>query len=261
MSRVRRIDGLQLFARYAYAPNELGFCGPGDHRALFDYGTAGVSDRGLGEIARGFHGPWPYLTALAGAAGVEDPFDARVVEAYWVGNELLERVRMHDFGRTLEEYFKPKAGSRFGLLAEAVPHGAVAHHGFHVFGVYPWVGILESGRVDEPLHQLDRCRIRWGRVVGLERDQAIVRFRPLGWDGTRLVLDPPRLETVTRALDGTAFVRDLAVGDWVSMHWHWICDRLDRRQLGNLRRYTARQLDITNDRVAHSGPGVVLSGG
>lgn len=51
------IRGLQLFVRYAYPPNELGYCGPDDHRALFDYGTTGTTDRGLVELASGFPGP------------------------------------------------------------------------------------------------------------------------------------------------------------------------------------------------------------
>jgi hypothetical protein len=35
--------------------------------------------------------------------------------------------------------------------------GARPHHNFHVFGVYPWVGLLRSGEIAEPLrilHQL-----------------------------------------------------------------------------------------------------------
>lgn len=258
----RSLAGLQLFARYAYAPNQLGYCGPGDDRALFDYGVHGVADAGLVELVRGFTGPWPYLTLVAGAAGIDDPFDVRVVEAYWLGNGLLEGVDTSSFGRTMEDYFRPLAGRRFGFLEEAIPVGAAAHHGFHVFGVYPWVGILQSGRTEGvPLRQLDQCRIRWGQVVAIHGDEATVRSQPLAWDGTRLSLGPWQTETVTRGLDGTGFVDDLAAGDWVSMHWHWICDRLDRRQLRNLRHYTVRQLHVTNDRVAHSGPGVLLSGG
>jgi hypothetical protein len=37
-----------------------------------------------------------------------------------------------------------------------------------------------------------------------------------------------------------------------------VCDRLSRRQLANLRRYTLRQLRITNERVAHPGPAMAL---
>lgn len=250
-----------LFARYAYPPNQLGYCGPDDHRALLDYGAGQVSDPGLAQLARAFTGPWPYLTLMAGAAGIADPFDWRVVEAYWVGNPLLDAVDMADFGATLMERFRPRAGRSWDHLAEGITAGAVAHHSFHVFGVYPWVGLLQSGRSDHPLHQLDRCRIRWGRVVATVGDRVQVRFRPLEWDGRQLSLGAPQVETVTRALHGVGFVPDLQPGDWVSLHWDWICDRLDRRQLASLRRYTDRQLDITNRRVAHSGPGMVLAGG
>ncbi len=253
--------GLQLFAKYAYPPNELGFCGAGDHRALFDYSTSGVVDRGLVEIARSFPGPWPYLTLMAGSAGIADPFDERLVEAYWIGNDLLDRVPVGDFGRMVERYFKPKAGPRYPLLTEAIPERAPANHSFHVFGVYPWVGLLHSGRATEPLYQLDRCRIRWGEVVATDGDEVTVRCQPLAFDGTDLSLGPAQLETVTRAVHGQTFIDDLTPGDWVSMQWHWVCDRLDARQLHNLRRVTARQLDITNHRVAHSGPGMVLAGG
>ena len=254
------LRGLQLFAKYAYPPNELGYCGPADSRALFDYGTSGVVDLGLTEIARGFPGPWPYLTLMAGTAGIDDPFDVRLVEAYWIGNDLLDQVPTTDFGRMVETYFRPRAGRRYSMLAEAVPVGALANHSFHVFGVYPWVGLLRSGRAAEPLHQLDRCRIRWGQVVALHGDEVAVRFQPLAFDGTNLRLGPAEVETVTRAVGGQAFLADLVPGDWVSMHWHWVCDRLDARQLANLRRVTAHQLAITNHHVAHSGPGMVLSG-
>jgi hypothetical protein len=253
------VDGLQLFARYAYPPNERGFCGPADHRALLDYGTSGVTDRGLGELAKAFTGPWPYLTALAGAAGVTDPFDYRVVEAYWVGNDLLEQVAMGEFGRTLEARFRGPAGHSWGFLAEGVPAGSVCHHSFHVFGVYPWVGLLGQGERGEPLRILDRCRIRWGQVVSAHGEQVIVRSRPLTWDGLRLELARPTTETAVRAVGGLGFVDDLRAGEWVALHWDWVCDRLTPRQLRDLRRFTARQLRITNERVAHSGPGMVLS--
>jgi hypothetical protein len=256
-----RDDGLLLFARYAYPPNELGYCGPDDAAALLGYATTRTVDPGLTDLARAFHGPWPYLTLLAGAAGVDDPFDRRVVEAYWVGNGLLDRVTTHDFGETVRARFAPIAGRHWSHLAETIPAGAVAHHSFHVLGVYPWVGLLDTGRANHALEHLDRCRIRWGVVEAVAGDEVTVRYQPLRWDGRELSLGPPEAETVTRAVDGAGFVDDLAPGDWVSMHWHWICDRLDRRQLDLLRRYSDRHLRLVNRGVAHSGPGTVLAGG
>jgi hypothetical protein len=49
-----------------------------------------------------------------------------------------------------------------------------------------------------------------------------------------------------------------AVGDWVSLHWHWVCDRLSGRQVRALRGYTLRHLDLVNHRVEHSGPVTAL---
>lgn len=251
--------GLVLFARYAYPPNELGYCGPADHQALLGYAAAGVSDPGLVQLARSFEGPWPYLTLIAGAAGLDDPFDVRAVEAYWLGNRLLDQIDTTSFGNVLMDRFRRVAGPSWRYLAETIPAGCLPHHAFHVFGVYPWVGLLASGRTDHPLHVLDRCRIRWGRVVTVEGDLVVVRSRLLTWDGRQLGLGTPQLETVRRALDGASFVGELHPGQWVSLHWDWICDRLTPRQLANLRGYTLRQLTITNEEVAHPGPAMALS--
>ena len=67
--------GALLFARYAYPPNALGYCGAGENRTLLEYGEAGVSDGGLVQLARSFEGAWPYLELIAGANGIDDPLD------------------------------------------------------------------------------------------------------------------------------------------------------------------------------------------
>ncbi|MBA2528799.1 MAG: hypothetical protein H0V19_02360 [Euzebyales bacterium] len=161
------------------------------------------------------------------------------------------------FGNALMDRFRRQTGRHWTHLAEAIPAGSVPHHSFHVFNVYPWVGLLGQGR-GEPLEILQRCRIRWGQVVTVVGDQVVVRSRPLRYDGRRLTLGAAELETVTCALDGVGLAAGLSSGEWVGMHWGWVCDRLSRRQLVNLRRFTLRQLHITNDRVAHSGPAQVL---
>jgi hypothetical protein len=238
--------GALAFARYAYPPNALGYCGPADRRGLLEHVAAGVADRGLAQLARGFDGAWPYLELIAGANGRNDPLDARVVEAYWVGNHLLERVQMADFGGALTERFRARAGRSFARLAEAVPAGAVPHHNFHVFGVYPWVGLLRAGPAEYPLRVLDRCRIRWGDVLAVADGLVTVRSRPLAWDGRSLRLGPPTLEEAVGAQDGLALAGALHPGDRVALHWDWVCDRLAPGQLHSLRLYTARQLATVN---------------
>ena len=252
------VKGLALFARYAYPPNLRGYCGPADHAMLLEYGSSGEIDQGLVELAKKFSGPWPYLTLIAAVHGIEDPFDHRVVEAYWVGNSLLENIEVPDFGATLDERFRERTGSRWEFLAEMIPQGIVPHHAFHVFGVYPWVGLLTESHRGEPLEILEGCRIRWGKVVEVTGDTAVVRSRPLTWDGARLDLGAPRLETAQISSDGHALVEGLRPGEWVSLHWTWVCDRLTDRQLRNLRHYSQQQLDITNERVAHPGPQMII---
>lgn len=251
------LSGLRLFARYAYPPNERGYCGPDDHMALLQYRTSGVVDGGLADLARAFSGPWPYLKLMAEKTGAAGPFSQPIVEAYWVGNDLLDRVDTVDFGNTLEDKFKARTGMKWPGMAEAIP-GGIPHHSFHVFVTYPWVGLLTESHRGEPLHILDQCRIRWGRVEAVEGESAVVRSRPLTWDGKRLDLGPPRLETVTMAIGGLGFTQPLGPGEWVSMHWSWICDRLDPSQLHNLKRFSARQLRMTNEELAHPGPGMIL---
>jgi hypothetical protein len=252
-------SGAVLFGRYAYPPNELGYCGPDAHPQLLEQVAARADDGDLHCLVRGFDGAWPYLELIAGAAGIGDPLDPRVVEAYWVGNELLDRVGPTAMGISLDDRFRGRVARReFDRLIGAVPVGALPHHSFHVFGVYPWLGLLREGRLDEPLRVLDRCRIRWGRVIAICGDgTARVLSRPLGWDGHRLQLAAPREERAVLRLGKLGLSGQIRAGQWCALHWDWVCDRLDHRQLVFLRRYTLGQLAVVNSQP-FSPPASVL---
>jgi hypothetical protein len=246
--------GPLMFIRYAYPPNALGYCGPADFAAFRDYAVAGVVDRGLVRLAQSFAGAWPYLELIAAGCGIADPLDRRVVEAYWVGNDLLDKVPVTEIGDSMQDRFRRRAGRNFPFLAEGVLAGGVPHHSFAVFCVYPWTGLLGDDRkATHALMVLDRCRIRWGRVTATAGDQATVEYRPLCWDGRLLTLGEPATETARLALDGSAIAHGIGPGDWVSLHWDWICDRLTQRQRRALRDFTLRHLDVVNHRVEHPG--------
>jgi hypothetical protein len=253
------VPGPVLFARYAFPPNSHGFCGPGDSTAFFEYGVAGDDDRGLRDLSQQFAGAWPYLELIAAATGLDDPLDRRVVEAYWVGSPRLDQVSTRSVGNSMEERFRAMTGPRFFTLSESVLAGGVPHHSFVVFCIYPWTGLLSDRRkAKHALTVLDRCRIRWGKVLALQGDQVVVESAPLTWDGHRLDLGAPATETVVRSLDGASMTEPLKVGDWVSLHWEWVCDRLTARQLGYLQAYTQRHLGIVNEGNLHAGPATLL---
>jgi hypothetical protein len=238
--------GPLLFARYAYPPNALGYCGDDEAATLLDYASEGTCDAGLVELARSFEGAWPYLELIAGASGIEDPLSRAVVEAYWLGNPLLDRVKGRDFANHLDERFRGRAGRTWDKLRATLPHGAVPHHNFHVLCVYPWVGLMRSGAVQQPLQIVDRCRIRWGTVETVAGDSAVVRTRRLAWNGGTLAVGPYAAEQFTWRTNGAAFVEELVPGDVVSLHWEWICDRIPAWQAAQLSYYTRRLLATTN---------------
>ncbi len=219
-------EGAVRFAQYAYPPNALGYCGPAGAAAML---APGAADE-IARRARRFEGAWTYLEVLAEAAGVPDPLDVAVVDAYWVGGDLLDRVDPAALVARLEERFRGQLG---GTWREASAR-ASAHHSFQVFEVYPWAGLLRDGRAPGPaVHVLDRCRIRVGEVVAVDGEQAVVRSRPLGWDGLLLAEDQPVTERVRWSVDGSSLIDVPEVGATVSLHWDWVCEVLspDRARL------------------------------
>lgn len=241
------MDGAQRFLRYAFMPNRLGYCGGEEHGALLEYGVEGRSDGGLVALARQFEGAYPYLQLIARANGIAEPLDARVVEAYWIGNELLERVDMGTLFRSLEERFRGRTKPKeWPWLAAKAPAGARPHHSFHVLDVFPRVGLMQSGAADHVLETIEQCRIRWGRVLRVDGATLLVEVVPLVLRDGALALGPPRVETVTRWVDGRGFVDAVREGAQVAVHWGWACDTLSPRQRANLERYTRRHLALCN---------------
>jgi hypothetical protein len=236
------LDGPQLFARYAFMPNRLTYCGGDDNRALFDYCLAGVTDDGLRGLLRKFTGAMPYLRLIAECNTILDPFDARVVEAYWLGNDLLQGVEARALYDSLRDRFGRQMRTRdLELVLGKAPAGAHPHHSFHVLEVCPRSGWPQA------LSFMDNCRIAWGKVVSQDGSTLIVEVMPLVIAGHRLELGPPEHRAVNWNLDGNGFVNTARPGDCVSIHWGWACQVLLPRQVGNLERWTRYHLGIVNE--------------
>ncbi len=125
-----------------------------------------------------------------------------MVEAYWIGSPLLERVPAALLAGQLEDRFRRQVGPGITDLAALAVAGGRAHHNFHVFSVYPWVGLLRAGHVENPLRVLESCRIRWGTVTSVHKGHAEVSTQPLRWTGRELVLADAGTERVTLATAG-----------------------------------------------------------
>lgn len=225
------------FARYAFPPNELGYCGPFGARVL-----PGGSAADLAAHAREFDGAWPYLSAIAEAIGRPDPLDQQVVRSYWVGGPLLDDIDAAALLARLRDAFGAQAT---GLLADIAPENVLAHHSFHVFVVYPWVRFLDRDP-DTPLKVLQDCRIRWGRVDTVEHDHAVIVSSPLTFEAGALGLGGPAAERVRWRRDGASLAPAPKPGQMVSAHWDWICGGLTPEQVADLEAATRSTLSAVN---------------
>jgi hypothetical protein len=244
---VPQASGPLLFARYAYGPNRLGYCGPESSDELFGQATTGGDDRAMRRLAEQFEGAYPYLQLIARANGLPDPLDRRVVDAYWLGNDLLRQVGPRELNESLDGRFRRRLhGDGWRWLADKPAAGAQPVHAFHVLDVFPRLGLLRSGSVDGVLETIDSCRIRWGRVLERDGDSLVVSAVPVAMIDGKLELAPARVERVHGWRDATGFVDQVKPGDVVSIHWDWACERLSPARLAALQGWTARELAIAN---------------
>ncbi len=233
-----------MFARYAYAPNALGYCGPPLGGALRD-GT--IDD--VRFAATQFSGAWPYLQVLAKMTGITDPLDYRLVESYWLGCGIGAEVDPDEFVEELLAIIGPRAGRYWGHLTADLACEAAANHCFHVFGVYPWSRLLNRGLGEQPLNILENCRITWGTVLSRDGEGLEVSCRQLVWDGHTLGLSAPSARRLDVWADGYSAMPDVTVGEDIAIHWGRLCGRLQPEQIRALADSTNRQLHVTNQRL------------
>lgn len=242
--------GPEMFARYAYAPNALGYCGPPLGATLRDGSVEQVR-----AAATRFSGAWPYLRVLSRLTGIADPLDYRLVESYWLGGGAGATVDAGDFYRALLEIIGPQAGHYWSHLTPDLAHEAAGNHSFHVFGVYPWtrfLGLRDASMDEHPLGVLDNCRITWGTALSVSGDRVEVLCRKLQWDGRALTLSEPSARLIDIWADGYSAVPDVAAGDRVAVHWGRLCGRLSAEQVDALSESTDRQLRVTSQRLARA---------
>jgi hypothetical protein len=241
-NRLEAVSGTLLFARFAAPPNSLGYCGGDDHRALVDQLRAGAVGPDLIRLCRAFEGAWPYLRLIATSAGLADPLDHRVVEAYWIGNGLLDRVAPAAFATDLERRFRPRTARKEWPWLVAKPiDGALPHHSFHVLEVMPRIGLLRSGHIAAILPSMEQCLIRPARVVASDEAGLLVQTRPLVVVDGRLGFGPT---VEQRVADGEVAARP---GDDIAIHWGWSCGRLSAWQRSELDGITAAAMQRANE--------------
>ncbi len=243
------MDGVARCARYAFGPNKLHLCGPDMNQEVLNYLNEGLSDQGLTNILQQFNTLYPYLAQIAHANHLSNPFDHQVVEAYWLGNRLLDNVRPQVFYRHLKENLRlPKrlTGRQMSRLTAKLSRGALMHHSFHVMNIWQRTGHDESTHT---LDSIDKCRVSWGQIISVNGPTIKVKRRPLIWSNNQLALDEPVTENIIRHLAASSDFDHLSPGQNLSIHWQVPCEIITDRQLANLNKYTALSITLANQTI------------
>lgn len=243
-----RKDGILFHAKHAYMPNSLGYCGPDENGTILGHLEEGKGGEDLARTLRGFEAAYPFLRLIARNSGRE-VFDYAVPEAYWIGNELLSRVQGADFLRFSRGELKGTGMRNLQVSFSREGGTAIPHHSLYVMQTY--IGTegdgpnLSNAGAKKVAELVDNCRIAWGTVRKVNRDELIVSYRPLVVEQERLRLAVSKEKRVRYdpAVKPFGAVKE---GDVVSMHWNYACDVLSQRQVRNIDRYTAADLGVAN---------------
>ena len=241
------MSGLKLAAIYSYPPARLGFCGWKIKKTpiileSFIKGEKISSDK-VKKILRGFEASYPYYQLIAQANGIDNPFDQKVIKAYWLGSKLLDKVRLTDLKRLiLNDFTKPGCLTKKEAPRKvaAIPLGAKPHHSFHVL-------ILGSitGRVKLAGKLFDLCRVSWGKVTEIRNQKLKVVYQPLMIKKDKFYLVDPVEKEIIWHKD---FLPRVSLGQTISFHWDRACQVLNKKEQGNLLKYTQLTLKLVNAR-------------
>lgn len=251
-------QGLLLCAKYSSAPNFFGYCGPPKNSTLLDHLRAKIGDKEVENILSQFGTLYLNLKLIAFENKIKDPFDRRVVEAYWIGNNLLNNIQSLNYVALLDEKFKleMKIGrDKFSRLKyKFLSNQTLPHHSFHVFNIFKRTG---NEIINHTLETMDSCRIGWGKIIEIPilnfkfsfKSKILkikIKTKQLTISNQQLSLNKSTIKELKTDYRGKSFLNDLKVGDWVSYHWGFVCDILSVSQVKNLEYYTTKAINFFN---------------
>ncbi|PJE59892.1 MAG: hypothetical protein COU85_01280 [Candidatus Portnoybacteria bacterium CG10_big_fil_rev_8_21_14_0_10_44_7] len=248
----QQLKGLIRCTKYAFMPNRLHFCGPENQADILEFyaqTTANKAPKTIKPLLEKFETMYPYLKLIARANNVKNPLDEKIVEAYWLGNEQLGNISLSALYYHLTDALKidKKLGmKKFNKFKEALDKKALPHHNFHVFSVWRRTGSTQDWHT---LASIDACRISWG-VISQTEKEILVKTRPLNMDERGQIFEGQTIEKkAIYQTEGQTLVKNLKIGDLVSLHWGAICEKINTRQGQVLQKITDLCLSLINTEI------------
>ncbi|MBP6993997.1 hypothetical protein KBB12_02040 [Candidatus Woesebacteria bacterium] len=227
------IKALKLASLFSYSPNHKGYCGRDSAGDAFTRCILNGDCAGVPEELTHFIVLYPYLKTLSIVTKLS-PFDHRIIEAYWIGNDLLKSVPVSAYHILLKEFEKQGVPSwLIKSLKQKQPKAFIPSHLFQVLHV----GVGQaSGSVPFDIGSINSCMIRWGKVTRVDKSGkihvALQRFS----------------KTYKLTISSEIFAKNTSpfftpkVGDTVAVHWGHIVKKLTQREIKNLAYWTQEAL-------------------
>ncbi|MDG6907026.1 MAG: hypothetical protein JRN20_14735 [Nitrososphaerota archaeon] len=241
--------GALLHAKHAFMPNKLGYCGPDDRGAILRHLQESSIDDNLVATLKNFEAAYPFIHLIGKSNGLQ-PFDRKVTEAYWIGNELLGNVAPEEFYNFSLRDLKKKNSTEIKNLFLNLRDRAMPHHTFYVISTA--ISVISdfhhsSNRDPTKISEvMDNCRISWGEVLNVEKDSLLVKYRPLQLVDGLVALTKKSVKKKVKYDQTVPPFENVSPGDFVSIHWNFACEVLSEAQVDNIRKYTQRDASSTN---------------
>ncbi len=165
--------GLALNLKYSIAPNSLGYCGCANSDNTFINFVKNPNKNKLKKTLtdlESFTGVKNYCEFI-GKCNSLKKFDDRVLNAYWIGNELLKQAS----GKKIQNLIKSFYSN--GLITKETEqkmlsknlNNAIPHHSFHVLFFTSF-----SKKLKKNIENKSNCLITWGKILEEKNSKFLV---------------------------------------------------------------------------------------
>lgn len=224
---------LELISRFAYCPNNLGFCGLESAGKKFVDCVSEGRCEGVAEELPEFKVLHPYLQMIAEVTG-KHWLDYEVAEAYWLGNDLLEEFGDEHYDVLMDWFLKQGLPDFFvEEVRNERPKTFIPVHLFNILHV--GVGRVTAS-VERNLENINQCMVRWGEVTKVEDEQVTVELHSLVTE-SEIGVSSVTVDYMPE------FLPEVGLGDIVALHWKAAVMRLDEGQVENLEKWTRRLVE------------------
>lgn len=228
---------LILESRFSLPPNFLGYCGQKTAHENFKKCITAGDCTGVPREVTKFIVLYPYLKTLSSVTGLSK-LSYPVVESYWFGNDKLSLAKNEHYDLLLDNFLRQGVPDFFvEELRAKKPTVFIPSHLFHVLHI--GVG-RASGAVPFNMDSINNCMIRWGKIIEITNNSALVDLHSLKTNKTCYVLFKHK-EVIPIDHELTPGLKQ---NQTVAVHWKLIVKKLTSEETEKLDYWTKKVISI-----------------